>query len=216
MYIKFVSEIKGHEPPAMHIHCPFCGGLGTFYKLNNITNHTNPRNNFSLQYCPNKECNGFVLGVYENEKLIKTYPGIGKPINTENIPDKVKAAFKESVECFANNNHIASAIMIRKTLEEICIDKEATGANLYKKIENLSDKVILPKDLKEAMHELRILGNDAAHIEAQAYNEIGIDELTISIDFTQEIVKAIYQYENLLNKLRSLKKSGDSLLTNPE
>ena len=105
--------------------------------------------------------------------------------------------------------------MIRKTLEEICIDKGATGGNLYKKIQDLSNKILIPKDLIEAMHELRLLGNDAAHIEAETYNNIGSEELIISIDFTQEIIKAIYQYENLLGKLRSLKKPADSAPANP-
>jgi len=63
--------------------------------------------------------------------------------------------------------------MIRKTLEEICIDKGATGGNLYKKIQDLSTKILIPKELIEAMHELRLLGNDAAHIEAETYNNIG-------------------------------------------
>ena len=56
------------------------------------------------------------------------------------------------------------------------------------------------------MQELRLLGNDAAHIEADTFEKIGKDELEISIEFTKEILKAVYQYESLLEKLRSLKK----------
>ena len=59
------------------------------------------------------------------------------------------------------------------------------------------------------MHELRLLGNDAAHIEANTFEQIGKEELEISIDFTKEILKAVYQYESLLERLRSLKKQEE-------
>jgi hypothetical protein len=148
-----------------------------------------------------------VVVISKPNAILKTYPGLGKPINTENVPDRIKNAFREAVDCFANNCFTAAAIMIRKTLEEICIDKGSKGDNLYKKIEALSSTVVIPKELVNAMHELRLLGNDAAHIEAETFNEIGSEELSISIDFTQEILKALYQYESLLGKLRSLKKT---------
>ncbi len=101
---------------------------------------------------------------------------------------------------------MASAIMIRKTLEEICLDKGATGDNLYKRIENLKSTIVLPKELLSAMQELRLLGNDAAHLEAKTFEQIGKDELEISIELTKEILKAVYQYESLLEKIQGLKK----------
>ena len=96
--------------------------------------------------------------------------------------------------------------MVRKTLEEICVDRGATGKNLYPKLQDLSKKIVIPKELIEAMNELRLLGNDAAHIEARTFEEIGKNEIEILIEFTKEILKAIYQYESLLDKLKSLKK----------
>jgi hypothetical protein len=204
MYVKFTGAEGGHNSPPMQINCPFCGGFGTF----EIVGHnlkTCGNTNFSIQSCPAIKCKAVVIGVFKGQELQKTYPGLGKPINTENVPERIKNAFQEGVDCFANNCFVAAAIMIRKTLEEICIDKGATGGNLFKKIQDLSTKILIPKELIEAMHELRLLGNDAAHIEAETYNSIGSDELLISIDFTQEIIKAIYQYENLLGKLRSLR-----------
>jgi hypothetical protein len=56
------------------------------------------------------------------------------------------------------------------------------------------------------MDELRILGNDAAHIEAKEYENISNEELSVAIEFTKEILKGIYQYSSLLSKMRSLKK----------
>ena len=62
------------------------------------------------------------------------------------------------------------------------------------------------------MTELRFLGNDAAHVEARAFDEIGEEELDISIEFTKELLKAVYQYKDLTNRLEALKlKKADSV-----
>jgi hypothetical protein len=54
--------------------------------------------------------------------------------------------------------------MVRRTLEEIRLDRGATGKDLKARIAALSSKVILSKELLEAADELRLLGNDAAHM----------------------------------------------------
>lgn len=84
--------------------------------------------------------------------------------------------------------------------------KNAKGENLYLKIKDLGSKIIIPQELFEGMNELKLLGNDAAHIEFNTFNEIGKIEIEISIEFTKEILKAVYQYESLLDKLKSLKR----------
>ncbi|NMC21818.1 MAG: DUF4145 domain-containing protein, partial [Thermogutta sp.] len=74
------------------------------------------------------------------------------------------------------------------------------------RISDLRSKIVIPNELLDGMDELRILGNDAAHIEAKDYGEISDVEVTVAIAFTKEILKALYQYSSLLDKLRSLKK----------
>ena len=96
--------------------------------------------------------------------------------------------------------------MVRKTLEELCRDRGASGANLKERIRALGAKVVLPKELFDGLDDIRLLGNDAAHIESQEFNQIGQEELDVAIEFTKEVLKAVFQYSNLLSKLRSLKK----------
>lgn len=97
--------------------------------------------------------------------------------------------------------------MIRKTLDLLCVDRGATGNNLKEKIAALGGKVLIPKELLDGMDDLRLLGNDAAHIESQVFDDVGENEVEIGIEFTKEILKAVYQYSSLLAKLKSLKKN---------
>ena len=81
-----------------------------------------------------------------------------------------------------------------------------TGANLKERITDLKRKVTLPVELFDAMDHLRLLGNDAAHIEAQTYDTVGKDEVEAGVELAKEIIKATYQYKGLLGRLLALKK----------
>ncbi len=97
--------------------------------------------------------------------------------------------------------------MVRKTLEELCLDRKATGNNLKERIGALGTKVVLPKELLDGLDDLRLLGNDAAHIESQEFNKVEQEEVEIGIEFAKEVLKAVYQYSALLTRLRALKKT---------
>ncbi|MFV8336200.1 DUF4145 domain-containing protein [Flavobacterium sp. RSP29] len=195
------------NPVRISTKCPHCGHFGTFESNGNDTSNNNKA--FGVRRCPNENCFGqlfFVYAINSNEILI-TYPANSIDFEKKNIPDKVLNAFEEAVISHSNNCFIASAIMIRKTLEEICHDRGATGKNLFNRLEDLGKKIVIPNELITGMQELRLLGNDAAHIESNTFNEVGKEEVEISIEFAKEILKAVYQYENLLARLRGLKKT---------
>lgn len=101
--------------------------------------------------------------------------------------------------------------MIRRTLEELCEDKKALGANLKARIAALNAVAIIPTELLNAADELRILGNDAAHIEAKDYDKIGEEESELAIELAKELLKAVYQYNALLTRLTALKKGNSTL-----
>ncbi len=198
------------------IRCPHCGHFGTFESLNceisiNTTDGS-PMYYVGVKRCPNTNCKGQLYYVKDIAKgqIIETCPSETIPFDKENIPAKILNAFEESIKCHSNSCFIASAIMIRKTLEEICFDRGATGKNLKDRLKDLGTKILIPKELIGGMDDLRLLGNDAAHIEATTFSEIGKEEIEISINFAKEILKAVYQYEYLLDKLRKLKEKKNN------
>jgi hypothetical protein len=96
--------------------------------------------------------------------------------------------------------------MVRRVLEELCADRNAQGKNLKERLQALKGIVVIPQELLEAADELRILGNDAAHIEAKEYDNVGHEEAEAAIELAKELLKAVYQYATLVGKLRALKK----------
>ena len=204
-----ITSWTASSPVRISTKCPHCGHKGTFESLGNDL--SSDGHAYGIRKCPNQECFGQLFFVYSHnlEELVLSYPANTIDFERENIPQNVLNAFEEAVISHSNNCFIASAIMIRKTLEEICHNRHATGKNLFSRLEDLGKKIVIPNDLIIGMQELRLLGNDAAHIESNAFNEVGKEEVEISIEFTKEILKAVYQYENLLNKLKNLKKNKE-------
>ena len=96
-------------------------------------------------------------------------------------------------------------MMVRRLLEEICEDNAATGNDLHDRLLVLKNLVVLPLPLFEATGELKALGNDAAHVEAKAYDNIGREEAEDSIELAKEILKALYQLKELVGRLQARK-----------
>jgi uncharacterized protein DUF4145 len=203
-----VTQATTYVANAVALRCPHCGKEAAFSPLSSNVHDVDIGSGIwcGQRKCPNTACNGLVFVALRQGKLIQSYPPSKIDFDSENIPPNVLKSFEEAISTHAIGCYMASALMVRRTLEEICSEKGATGSNLKKRIENLQDKIVIPAELLEAMDELRLLGNDAAHIEARSYDNISEEELSVAIEFTKEFLKGIYQYSSLLTKLRNLKK----------
>ena len=131
-------------------------------------------------------------------------PSIHDP---SNIPDPIAASLEEAIKCHSIQCYKAAALMVRRVLEELCEDRAATGGDLKARIAALSQTVVIPHELLKAADHLRLLGNDAAHIEAKTYQTIGEQEVRIAIELTKELLKGAYQYKGLLDQLTALQKT---------
>ena len=123
------------------------------------------------------------------------------PINTfapKYLPKDIKYAYESALK----TKHIDTAICLialRRTLEMICNDKGATGRNLTMKIEDLSTKGILPKELEDASKITKNFGNRGAH---GANITIAQKELKELIEFIEYILEYLYILPNKIKELK--------------
>jgi Domain of unknown function (DUF4145) len=193
---------------AVRVRCPSCRQRGNFeVTLQNDLQLGNAQTFAGLRRCPDPSCYALLFFVMTNGQISETYPPETIDFDATNIPATVQNAFEEAIKCHAQNCFVASAIMVRKTLEELCSERAAAGPNLNERIKALGTKVVLPQELLDGLDDLRLLGNDAAHIESQEYTKVGKEEVEVGIEFTKEVLKAVYQYTALLSRLRALKKA---------
>jgi hypothetical protein len=202
-----VSTVPGSSATA-NLRCPGCGQLGTFELLVGNCQDFLLSNNIRIgeRRCPNSVCRAVIFIVWQNSQIVRSFPALRIDFDKTNIPGSIVSALDEAIACHSNECFIAAAIMVRKTLEELCRERGAKGKDLKERIRDLGTKIVLPKELLDGLDDLRLLGNDAAHIESHEYDHIGKDEVEIGIEFTKEVLKAVFQYSALLNRLRGLKK----------
>jgi hypothetical protein len=189
----------------IQIRCPKCLKNGTFDAIETHDAHVGGAK-FGQRRCPNPGCGLHVFVAASGEKIL-TYPAERIDFDASGIPHSIVTSLTEAITCHANQCYTASALMVRRTLEELCQDQAATGRDLKERIANLGSKIVMPKELLQALDDLRLLGNDAAHIESRTYGQVGKQEVEIGIEFAKEVLKAVYQYSSLLKRLQDLKQT---------
>ena len=212
MSVRVFADSHGvlQTAPPISMRCPGCRQIGTFAGVGAAGDvQIGNRGNFHSvghRVCPNGSCQLHIFVVRDvTGALVASYPPEIIDFDATNVPQKVVEALREAITCHAHQCYIAAAIMVRKTLEELCAERGATGDNLKKRLADLGSKVVLPPELFEGLDELRLLGNDATHVESREYDQVGREEVEIAITFTKEVLKAAYQMSDLLQRLRSLK-----------
>lgn len=213
------ESVSVANPKVINLRCPVCHNHGAFHGISvkDITwrqdfylkaelRDTRVAFVAGIRLCPTKECSAPIFVILKDEQLFRSFPPEVIEFDPSNIPPLIKESLEEAIKCHSNECFRACAIMVRRVLEEICADRGAKGNNLKKRIASLRDTVIIPEELLEAANELRLLGNDAAHVESKIYDGIGKEEAELSVELAKELLKAVYQYSVLVAKLRSLKK----------
>jgi len=214
-------DTVGHQPAIpISVRCPKCGSIGTFESVGEhqrdaafnypIPDGRNVQHSFGMRKCPSRSCRTMLFVIMRmgsnGWELVDAYPKQRLEFETTNIPPQIASHLAEAITCHAENCYTASAIMVRRTLEELCADKKATGNDLKARLASLQKVMLIAAPLVEAADALRLLGNDAAHVEAKVFDKVGKDEVEVAIELAKELLKATYQYDTLLSKLKALKR----------
>lgn len=217
-----IFQADGNLQPAestpletLSIRCPNCLHVGTFSTATHGLQWTKYQKGESrtrgrtmkayIRICPNPQCKGVIFTISSGREFVRVLPPELIDFDAQGLPAKLLATLQEAISCHAAGAYRASAMMVRRLLEEICDESGATGKDLHARLIALRSKITLPEELFDAMGELKALGNDAAHINAKNYTQIGKDESEDSIELAKEILKARYQLKGLVDRLRARK-----------
>lgn len=121
------------------------------------------------------------------------------------VPPKISEALNDAVRCSVQGMYKPAATCIRSAVDLMCDDMGATGKDLVDRIKNLKDKMILPNDIIDGMHTLRIFGNEGAHIYTKVF-DVTEQECSIALDLAIEISRSLYAHRSLIQRMNELKK----------
>ena len=107
--------------------------------------------------------------------------------NRQSLPPEVRSTYSNAKRIQSLNTE-AFAMSIRKCIEIICKLHGIDNGSLNKKIKDLCDLLNLPELLSKAAHNIRLVGNEAAH------DVEGIHPVNIQIidDYFNVLVEYVY------------------------
>jgi hypothetical protein len=121
------------------------------------------------------------------------------PKSFPRLPEKLQTIYKESLVAFNEDARTLSAVGLRALIEGICKDRGITGKDLYHKIDGLRKE--LPENIVKNLHNLRFMGNDAAH-ELSPPPEY---ELRLGIDICEDLLNFLYELDYKTARLGKLR-----------
>jgi hypothetical protein len=147
------------------------------------------------------------LNFFRNKIVKRQWPAPRQPNIPEGVPEKIQAIYLEAENNFLARSHLSAAMMFRKTLELSVIELGETKGNLYSKINNLEQQRRISPDLAKWAHEVRLIGNGAAHDDPPEPDEAEADANDIR-EFTELFLTYIFTLPQRIKERQQLKESA--------
>ncbi len=103
----------------------------------------------------------------------------------EGVPKELARDFQEALQCAADGLGYGAALVGRRVLQAAVRAKGGKGRNLEDEIDSIGDE--LGKSAAAAAHQVRFIGNDAAHAD-----EVTVDDVDALLNFTQMVLQRLF------------------------
>jgi hypothetical protein len=107
------------------------------------------------------------------------------------VPIEIADAFKEAAKALHADCPRASAVMARRTLEALTVDKGETTGDLASRLKSLAAKGVLQATLADWAKEVRLVGNVGAHFDP--IKKIDKKDAEQLVSFVRELLKYLYE-----------------------
>ena len=111
-----------------------------------------------------------------------------REIDDTYMPIRVRKIYAETLRALNSGSPILTGIGLRTLVEAVCTEEEASGSNLFENIDDLVKNGKLTPAGAEILHNIRNMGNDAAH-EVNPHNEI---QLGLAMDVVEHLLQDVY------------------------
>lgn len=131
---------------------------------------------------------------------IHWWPAAGGSVSSD-VPTSIAEVFREAVKALHADCPRAAAVMARRTLEAITVDKGETSGRLVDRLRNLTTKGILVQALADWAKEVRLVGNAGAHFDPM--DTVSKTDAQQLVSFTRELLKYLYELPGELARRRA-------------
>jgi Domain of unknown function (DUF4145) len=121
---------------------------------------------------------------------IHWWPAAGAEVSGD-VPSDIAAVFEEGVRALHAECPRASAVMARRTLEAITVNKGETSGVLADRLKNLATRGVLQPTLFDWAKEVRLVGNVGAHFDP--INNVSKEDAKELVSFVRELLRYLYE-----------------------
>lgn len=169
------------------VYCPSCE---RHTSLSELIHYDKSSIRFEISECNNCIQHFLVIRNRNEDSIIAMYPKSLPGHVDEKIPEPIKTDFREALVCEAAGSYRGAAALARRTLQVICIDKGAPeNKKLHQQVDWLFDNNIVTNEIKEWAHEVRYVGNDAAHPNA---TDVTREDARDILELLQSMCEVLY------------------------
>lgn len=195
--------------PQISLDCPHCQSTKAAFTLRGY-NSFQPSTVVYIVLLQCEVCGNGVVAKYAgsnfipwitNQKpqgdtsLINWWPRQVAPEAPAHVPDNVCRFYLQGMDNFSRRNFDAAGTMYRKSLDTALKRLNPMGkGNLQKRIDDLPPEIGITPAMKEWAHQIRHLGNDAAH-EEDPFTE---EETTALQSFTELFLTYVFTLPGML------------------
>ncbi|MBA3994466.1 MAG: hypothetical protein C0469_13130 [Cyanobacteria bacterium DS2.3.42] len=128
--------------------------------------------------------------IFENvrNQVIFRYPLVRAEVH-DSVPESVRNYLIETEDCFAIGACNATATIARLVIDEIARLFQASGHDLFSRLDQLKNANILSAEIVQLAHDIRQAGRNAAHAEWQ---DITTEQAEQVIYTLREIIRELY------------------------
>lgn len=185
VYYKDLADVLGKS-----LTCGYCGHLvhpNKGFPIVTVPRYTGVKEEErgGVYICPS--CDGAIFCPPSGDQ----YPSAPFGNALKHLPSSINAAYQEARRCTQEKCFTAAALMCRKILMHVAVDKGAKpGKTFVEYVDHLKDKGHVTAASSDWVDHIREKGNEATH-ELPDISEEDANDL---LDFTEMLLKTVYEF----------------------
>jgi hypothetical protein len=140
------------------------------------------------------------------------YPAKTNGSNPE-LPDRLQAVLQEIRRCYHAKAYTATALLCRRAIETLCIDRGVKEKNLAVSLDKLREKNLIDGALFDWADGLRLAGNKAAHdVESDTSGQDARDLM----EFTEALLEYVIVFREKFERYKERQARASTVGKTPE
>lgn len=137
-------------------------------------------------------CSEDIYIIVKNNVIEDQYPKNFTKVSSD-VPQDIREDFEEANKCLNSGAYKASVAMLRRSLQNSCLQQEANPAdNLVDQLKDLHGAGKIAKPLFDLATEIRFFGNYGAHPRDDKLDDVTQEDAVTMSRFLQQFFQYVY------------------------